>query len=107
MNEEKQKIIIAEEVGFEEISEVAGLLVGIAQGAPNRQPLVLPDYHHDLNAMKSAIQSLPDNDRISFFRILETVVDRDAGKVIAFAVGESTATQQAEAFLRLKGKWEG
>lgn len=65
----------------------------------------VPDYLQDLNAMYEAEKTLNEVDRVTYFRQLETVVDRDAGKVIAFAVGDATSAQRAEAFLRVKGLW--
>lgn len=66
----------------------------------------VPDYLQDLNAMHEAEKTLNEVDRVTYFRQLETIVDRDVGRVIAFAVGDATASQRAEAFLTVKGLWK-
>jgi hypothetical protein len=64
-----------------------------------------PDVLNDLNAMQEVVKTLNPGQRSDYFRMLEEVVDQAAGRVVAFAVGDATARQRAEAFLRTIGKW--
>lgn len=110
MTKRERQLAIAEACGFEEIQSFGKISVGIAKGAPNHQPLVLPDYLHDLNAMHEAEKTLSEKQVVFYLTKLLQVRYRtgaDHGMIacmqdkLAFA----TAPQRAEAFLRTIGKW--
>lgn len=61
----------------------------------------LPDYLHDLNAMREAFLTLADRNQAHFCQHLVFLCETTAKALNA------TAAQRAEAFLRTVRKWEG
>ena len=117
MTQEKQRIIIAEACGLENVR----MHYGSCEDA--RLPDVLiygqhyrvPDYLTDLNAMRGAIKTLSSELQITFAKQLTIIVSKVpfVGTYWAefqwpelFAIMSATAEQYAEAFLRTIGKWE-
>lgn len=70
----------------------------------------LPDYCHDLNAMREAVLSMDEDNRAMWFNNLCDIVnrDRDLGldAMSLFALINATARQRAKAFLITIGKWK-
>jgi hypothetical protein len=104
MNEEQQRITIAEACGWTKISDwkAAGI-----NGQHPTEPWteVIPDYLHDLNAMHKAVKTLPQNIKPRYFACLCFVV-RGAISLNGYSKAtEATAAQRAEAFLRTIDKW--
>jgi hypothetical protein len=117
MNQEKQRIAIAEACGWTEILRpcdeayhdlptdtlglVMGRVCGIRPGGihiENAAPL--PDYLHDLNAMHEAEKVLCNQ-----FNTIGEAYWRNLSHVEPHPI-YATAAQRAEAFLRTIGKWE-
>lgn len=87
-------------------AEPGGAVVNAFENPKGGYASRFPDWLNDLNAMHDAEKTLNEVDRVTYFRQLETIVDRDFDRVIAFAVGDATSSQRAEAFLRVKGLWK-
>ena len=117
MNNEKQRIAIAEARGWQEVlwsdldlispREARERKVYCRNNAQKRCEW-LPDYLNDLNAMHEAEKMLTEHQWDEYERVLRLVCDgcsyfEGAGKELLHA----TAAQRAEAFLRTIGKWEG
>jgi len=100
MNQEKQRIAIAEACGFKcsEYSHELGQLVAE----------FTPDYLNDLNAMHDAEKVLTQQQRIEYVLELGYIWTGRNDRAIPnwWFVHDATATQRAEAFLRIIGKWE-
>ena len=107
MNEEAQRIAIAEACGWTNItSDCVG---NKPHGRGNADHDFIPDYLHDLNAMHKAEQMLSYEPDYMFF--LRYVVG-DFSEAQSewtdydwYRVAHATAAQRAEAFLRTIGKW--
>lgn len=75
------------------------------------QPIPLPDYHGDLNAMHEAFASKRSerNFIARYFSSLYAIVDTDGSCPAQLSdddkIHNATASQRAEAFLRTIGKW--
>lgn len=120
MNEQEQQIAIAEaskwKRGFVEENSFSspGKLIRLDRwidpnGIPHRR---LPDYLHDLNAMREALTSLTAAQQDVYACFLGSIT---GGRSIDFgakcvnattAILFASAAQQAEAFLRAIGKWK-
>ena len=102
MNNEKQRIAIAEACGWKEIADWGA---GGINGKHPTEPWVevIPDYLNDLNAMHEAEKVFDGYGmRQSYRRNLLIACDtNDPNEIIA-----ATAAERAEAFLRTVGKWE-
>jgi hypothetical protein len=106
MNQEKQRIAIAEACGWvmktEQVehtnwsqwTETRKFWV-----SPHRKRGELPDYLNDLNAMHEAEKVLTDSDQKHKYASL-------LGRHDYWLLIHATAAQRAEAFLRTIGKWE-
>lgn len=100
MNNEKQRIAIAEACGYKRLTQHEA--VWSHKGSKIYTAGNLPDYLNDLNAMHEAEETLGD---------CEMVWGKYAGKL--FSIMEphrhylhATAAQRAEALLRTIGKWQ-
>ena len=124
MNEQKQRIAIAEACGWTEWTKDTpnclspeerheGMMI-CPSGYGAARP---PDYLNDLNAMRSAEITLTLNKRYDYIKEINKVaagVYRKSKPWIKVSAPEfatevtvySTAAQRAEAFLRTIGKWE-
>ena len=113
MNNEKQKIAIAEARGM--IGPFENSEEWFENGDSDACIIVLRDatgkrvanYLNDLNAMREAEKMLTEHQWDEYERVLRLVCDgcsyfEGAGKELLHA----TAAQRAEAFLRTIGKWE-
>ena len=93
MNQEKQRIAIAEACGWKPNPFQMDMRGQVFPQSP-------PDYLHDLNAMAKAEKVL----------ILDcewaTYLDRLSVIVAEGSLVHATSAQRAEAFLRTIGKWE-
>jgi len=118
MTNEHIRIAIAESVGWTRIPGISPL--------DNKTPIDIwknpksklqgsppPNYCHDLNAMREAIQSMTGKERKAFVNVLWCVVNPDLAtkwdeaSLLAFSdYINATAHQRAEAYLRVKGLWK-
>jgi hypothetical protein len=116
MDEEKQRIKIAEACGYK-YSESHGWFkkdgVTYYLGYEDIISPQIPDYLHDLNAMADAIAYLTPEQIDTFAIELSAIVLENPSKawwdLNANEVGHvitATAAQQAEAFLKTLGLWE-
>jgi hypothetical protein len=108
MNQEKQRIAIAEACGIvgpfdnrwiKEYEEEGGDSHGFT-GFEKGELVFIPDYLHDLNAMHEAENVLMQADLI-FEYGMHITTDHHYEHLL-----RATAAQRAEAFLRTIGKWE-
>ena len=120
MNKEKQKIAIAEACGWSNLQDSdykpfgKAQLVGKHPGGSAQNLLRVPDYLNDLNAMHEAEETLTEHEWNQMFEWLIHIRWRDAnaterygiGKQKALSPSRATSAQRAEAFLRVKNKWE-
>lgn len=121
MNEQEQRICIAESCGWTKIvrtvdsrKELVGTHIHrmklVHKGKYQEQFEPIPDYLHDLNAMHEAEKWLTEKHVVWYLQKLSQVRLRqgESGMIacmidrLAFA----TAAQRAEAFLRTKGLWK-
>jgi hypothetical protein len=118
MNQEKQRIAIAEACGIvgpfdnrwiKEYEEEGGDSYGFT-GFEKGELVFIPDYLNDLNAMHEAEKVLTYEQAEEF---VEQLYLADQKNNLAenpppwrFNVASATAAQRAEAFLRTIGKWE-
>lgn len=114
MTPEKQRIIIAELMGYKDIRmssdwEVTDypddkcVLMGTLGGTKSE----LPDYLNDLNAMHKVENTLIGDFEITrcrYVQTLENIVRPDNGW--SWALINATAEQKAEAYLKTKNKYE-
>ena len=104
MNEEKQRIAIAEECGW--TVNVDGKTVISPSGVGDRTlfaevSMILPDYPNDLNAMHEAVMTLSNRQLDDLHTwISDTMTGTDKYMWLL------TPQQYAEAFLRTIGKWD-
>jgi hypothetical protein len=123
MSPHLQRVSIAAALGWLEIKNYSTIRVdGLWLGYPPKNPIIgqpveLPDYLNDLNAMHEAEKSLKallDEKEFSYGLWIEyakalcRIVEDDQNERIMFSwkVFHSTAAQRAEAFLKTIGKWE-
>ena len=107
MNQEKQRIAIAEACGWTEI-EPCTCRDGVSRGytpTPGAHKKHLPDYLNDLNAMHEAEKVMRDSPKKKH-TYLQWLGCEDAYTSTVFASVTATAAERAEAFLRTIGKWE-
>ena len=100
MNQEHQRIKIAEACGFSNINSVCW------RGNAALHERQIPNYPEDLNAMHEAVKSIPQAMRPSYFACLCRVVSSRIALYGYSAATEATAEQRAEAFLRILDLWE-
>lgn len=97
----KQKIILAERLGWEYISQYTGSY----WVSPDKEDAVkdsdnLPDYRHDLNAMHDVEKTLYERDFFLYTVYIDTLTKICSGSHKMSAYRESaTASQRVEAFL--------
>lgn len=126
MTSEEQRIAIAKTCGWKKIhkrnrrlerSSCGTLLMGehaSIEGMPMPDGINwckvgrIPDYLNDLNAMHDAEKKLSLEERNAYMSWLWTICNRAhrMASVSGWLVPTSTATQRAEAFLRVKGLWK-
>jgi hypothetical protein len=120
MNEEKQRIAIAEACGWKppHDPEVKAKTRGWFRPEiwfldPNGElewVHKIPDYLNDLNAMHEAEKVLKDDQRQTYFVKMAGVLvwadDNPDGATMGWLHMHATAKQRAEAFLKTIGKWE-
>jgi hypothetical protein len=98
MNEEQQRICIAEACGIKDHGERDGYFrYSDGQGFNCDSVYELPDYLHDLNAMRDAIQSQP----MKIQKAMRSEVWRLSSQMEVLP----EATVFAEAFLKTLGLW--
>lgn len=104
MNQEKQRIAIAEACGWTEIADWGA---GGINGKHPTEPWVeiIPDYLNNLNAMHEAEKVMRDSPKKKH-TYLQWLGCEDAYTSTVFASVTATAAERAEAFLRTIGKWE-
>ena len=111
MNEENQRIFIAEARGWKTKSDSPNWTYYRPDGRGWNG--CLPDYLKDLNAMHEVVSSRVEAEGFPFqekytheLRAVVTRRRRGCNKIqIDFWMAEATAAQRAEAFLRAIGKW--
>jgi len=105
MNNEKQRIAIAEACGWKEIADWGA---GGINGKHPTEPWVevIPDYLADLNAMHEAEKVL--HGQLNLWWNYMDALENSSVEVNPLGLGShihATAEQRAEAFLRTIGKW--
>ena len=109
MNQEHQRIKIAEACGFSNINSVCW------RGNAALHERQIPNYPEDLNAMHEAVHSRitsPELQQEYFYQLNDAIglVDSFSPAWIkefaVFAHSQATAAQRAEAFLRTLDLWE-
>lgn len=98
MNNEQQRIAIAEACGWSDI-RLSPQMIPNRGIAPNGVLWVLPDYLSDLNAMHAAEKVLTPDQLWYMTAMLAKVVPAST------PLAHATATQRAEAFLRCLDLW--
>ena len=101
MNNEKQKIAIAEACGWTKIGHYEQEITG--RKPTNGFYETIPDYLTDLNAMHEAEKVLDPDDYAQYEQNLRKTYPVFMGG--GFHLLHATAAQRAEAFLRTVGKW--
>ena len=104
MNEEQQRIAIAEACGFINVrmwSESCIASKGVSDEGKYWGSLGVPDYLNDLNAMHDAEKMLEADDNHAYGCYCIDLQE-EYGNTVSL-----TASQRAEAFLKTIGKWEG
>ena len=109
MNQEKQRIAIAQACGWTKIGYHEQEITG--RKPTNGFYEIIPDYLNDLNAMHEAEQCLWRKDflaRDTFIDHLARILNPVHGyrDQLGQHLLDATAAQRAEAFLRTLGKWE-
>jgi hypothetical protein len=107
MNEDDQKIAIAKASDWKPNPFIRDMSGQVRPQSP-------PDYLKDLNAMHEAEETLTEHEWNQMFEWLIHIRWRDAnaterygiGKQKALSPSRATSAQRAEAFLRVKNKWE-
>ena len=111
MNEEAQRIAIAEACGWKPTGEYfEDDWVWMSKGFERVKQRMLPDYLHDLNAMHEAAMVLEHSmsklDYTAYLDELVGLVCANPAHPSGYATAvDATATQRAEAFLRTLGLW--
>lgn len=99
MNNEKQRIAIAEACGWEPLPE--------GHFHPdNPVGQTMPDYLVDLNAMHEAEKTLNELQLVAYSDKLYDLAVEHQRKTGKWCYLSMSASQRAEAFLRTIGKWE-
>ena len=128
MNQEKQRIAIAEACGWKDIKDTNHEDVNIESrsiscwsgltGVPPKfihyewNRVIIPDYLNDLNAMHEAEQSLWLKDWNLRYVFCDHLADAIRGRRVnrnewgPELMLDALAAQRAEAFLKTIGKWE-
>ena len=110
MNQEKQRIAIAQACGWTKIGYHEQEITG--RKPTNGFYEIIPDYLNDLNAMREAEQILWRMDWSHRYAFNDHLANTIRGRTVnrnewnAETLLDATASQRAEAFLRTLGKWE-
>lgn len=97
--------LIAEELGWRSVREryIWGpSLDGIAPGDSESSRRQVPDFCEDHNAVAEMRKSITDG--VDRFRFLNQLMD-DIEAASCWDAVDATPRQQAEAFLKMRGKW--
>ena len=104
MNNEKQRIAIAEACGWRCTAAFKeAFACWVKPNGMDHQTEWLPDYLNDLNAMHGAEKVLDPDDYAQYEQNLRKTYPVFMGG--GFHLLHATAAQRAEAFLRTIGKW--
>lgn len=122
MNEQQQRIAIAESLGLIKRREDPGcggkylyaweILEGVAEGTfatVNRLMKHTPDYLNDLNSCHEFEKTLTDDEWAGYVTMLDLVIDEDRqldGYELELAMIHAKAKYKCEAYLRAKGLWQ-
>lgn len=111
----EQRIKIAEVLGWKVCPQDKWLVIPPNSPHSVQQLNTLPDYCNDLNAMHEAERVLKPEQFVAYISALHEVVlgcpnsyddEPSIWHSDVFRLCHATAAQRAEAFLRVKGKWE-
>ena len=115
MNQNKQRIAIAEYLGYidvrEYVEDMDNDYLSLMGRKYKKGPLIrIPDYLNDLNAMHEAEETLQSHHLCyeynnKLYNILGNTVGNRADKPHHWT-WHATAAQRAEAFLKTIGKWK-
>jgi len=115
MNSDKQRIAIAESVGWKDCHENENwaATIGTLYEVNGNQYAVLPDYLNDLNAMHDAMAYL-EPEQVDLFAVeLSDIVLENPHKAWwdlepneVGHVANASAKQRAEAYLKIIKKWK-
>ena len=113
MNNEKQRIAIAEACGWKMSTETVEHTDGYQWTetrkfwvSPTGKRDALPDYLNDLNAMHEAEKTLNELQLVAYSDKLYDLAVEHQRKTGKWCYLSMSASQRAEAFLRTIGKWE-
>jgi hypothetical protein len=111
MNEQKQRIAIAEACGWSDFEDEIHTTITYNWAYYKGERSIVPDYLNDLNAMASAEEILVNQGLGTKYGERLLIVREHPEPSMARGwdiwIGASaTAAQRAEAFLRTIGKWE-
>lgn len=107
MNEQSQRIAIAEACGWHTIAFNTGWI----KAGDRETQAMIPDYLNDLNAMHKAEQVLWETNWSHRYNFNDHLANILRGRVVnrnewvAEILLDATARQRAAAFLRTIGKW--
>lgn len=102
MNEEKQRIAIAEACGWYEDDNESSVCWTRDELTYCEPIEALPDYTQDLNAIHEAEKVLTDDQLFVMSRWLQ---HSTRSTLVGVAVMTATASQRAEAFLKTRNLW--
>lgn len=106
MNQEKQRIAIAEACGWRHKERVFEVGIQIELGGwydPDGHTSDLPNYLNSLGDMREAVETLRHKDGPEWFDFQKHLLDI-CGSVMNCI--QATAARRAEAFLKTLGLWE-
>ena len=93
---------IAEELGWTSIRNASGIALGDTK--PIRR--LIPDFTDDHNAVAEMRKAILEDEQQSFMDRLDAVAGPATYTMLQdWALINATPRQQAEAFLRMRGKW--
>jgi hypothetical protein len=105
MNQNKQRIAIAEYLGWKQIGKYPDDIKGIKP--PMRGWINVPDYLNDLNAIHEVEKCLSASQLSAYVGELANVIINGENKTtLGNQMWHATAKQRSEAFLKTIGKWE-
>jgi hypothetical protein len=107
MNEEQQRIAIAEACGFKAKTDRHKPMWATPDGKTLlTMPEHLPDYLNDLNAMREALLTLPPDAPWNYY-LSQVVWEENPSRLVTdMDRAQATAAQQARAFLEIKKLWK-
>ena len=113
MNEQEQRIAIAEACGWTVVSDtICNVYPNLSTGEPELEPVAeMPDYLNDLNAMHEAEKVLTEkklkryaHEMIGYARRAAGYENHESHYPVPFVL-RATAAQRAEAFLKTLNLW--